>query len=143
MKRPPGLPDDSALVVAYERTFDRVIGLEWEPVVAGEVRASFVVGDHLRSPLGVVQGGVFAAAAEAVASFGAALEAAEGTMAVGLSNDTTVMRQVRDGQVRVQGQARRGEVPDRTVWQVDAFDDDGELCATSAVIMATVERRSS
>ena len=142
MKRPPGLPDDEHLQVPYQRTFDRAIGLEWEPIVDGDVRASLAVEDRLRSPLGTVHGGVFAATAEAVASLGAALEVPEDSMAVGLSNDTTVLRQVRAGRIRMRARALRGEMPDRTVWQVEALDDDGELCAASVVIMASVARRS-
>ena len=94
MKRPPGLPDDEHLQVPYQRTFDRAIGLDWEPIVRRR------------------------------------------------GQPPTVLRQVRAGRIRVRARALRGEMPDRTVWQVEALDDDGELCATSVVIMASVARRS-
>ena len=54
--------------------------------------------DELLTEHGLVHGGVFAGAAEAIASTGTALAVmGEGNAAMGLSNDTTVLADVRDG----------------------------------------------
>jgi 1,4-dihydroxy-2-naphthoyl-CoA hydrolase len=79
---------------------------------------------------------VLAGAAEAIASTGTAVVVMErGEAAMGLSNDTTVLADVRDGVVHALARAvHRGER--EWLWTVDATDDDGRPVAHSRVTVA-------
>jgi 1,4-dihydroxy-2-naphthoyl-CoA hydrolase len=123
--------------VPFDVCFDAQYGLDVLPpgedgVVAARVR----VRDELRNHLGELHGGVFASAAEALASRGTALAVMpEGLLAMGLSNDTTVVASPRDGVVTIEARVR-ARADDAWVWTVDARDDDGRLAAHSRVTVA-------
>jgi uncharacterized protein (TIGR00369 family) len=125
-------------VVAFDRSFDAAYGLEFSEhdAEAGTLRARIGVRDEILTEHGLVHGGVFAGAAEAIASTGTALPVIpEGNVAMGLSNDTTVLADVRDGTIHLLARAvSRGER--EWVWTVDAFDDDGAPLAHSRVTVA-------
>jgi uncharacterized protein (TIGR00369 family) len=125
-------------VVAYDRSFDARYGLEisGHDPEAGELRGSIAVRDDLLTEHGLVHGGVFAGAAEAIASTGTALVVmADGNVAMGLSNDTTVVADVREGTIHLLARAVfRGER--EWVWTVDATGDDDEPLAHSRVTVA-------
>jgi 1,4-dihydroxy-2-naphthoyl-CoA hydrolase len=136
------MPDDLAQrwepVVPYERSFDASYGLELvsHDAAAGEIRGRFAVTDVTLSEHGLVQGGVFASAAEGLASAGTALVVMDGgEAAMGLSNDTTVLADVTAGAVHADARVvSRGE--DAWLWTVDARDDGGRPCAHSRVTVA-------
>jgi 1,4-dihydroxy-2-naphthoyl-CoA hydrolase len=125
-------------VVAYDRSFDARYGLEisGHDAEAAELRGRIPVRDELLTAHGIVHGGVFAAAAEAVASTGTALEVmGEGNAAMGLSNDTTLLADARDGVIAFHARAvSRGER--EWVWTVDATDEAGAPLAHSRVTVA-------
>ena len=125
-------------VVAYDRSFDASYGLEIleHDAEARELRGRIAVRDEVLTEHGLVHGGVFAAAAEAIASTGTALEVmGDGNAAMGLSNDTTVIADVRDGTIAFMARAvSRGER--EWVWTVDASGDDGAPAAHSRVTVA-------
>jgi uncharacterized protein (TIGR00369 family) len=125
-------------VVAYDRSFDGSYGLEilGHDAAAAELRGRIAVRDELLTQHGIVHGGVFAGAAEAIASTGTALEVmGAGNVAMGLSNDTTVLADVRDGTIHALARAvSRGE--HEWVWTVDATGDDGAPVAHSRVTVA-------
>ena len=141
-------------VVAYDRSFDARYGLEisGHDPEAGELRGSIAVRDDLLTEHGLVHGGVFAAAAEAIASTGTALVVmGDGDAAMGLSNDTTVLADVRGGTIQLHARAvhrggadtpvlagasevLRGER--EWVWTVDATGDDERPVAHSRVTVA-------
>ena len=125
-------------VVAYDRSFDASYGLEIleHDAEARELRGRIAVRDEVLTEHGIVHGGIFAAAAEAIASTGTALEVmGEGNAAMGLSNDTTVLADVRDGVVGFLARAvSRGER--EWVWTVDATDEAGAPLAHSRVTVA-------
>jgi uncharacterized protein (TIGR00369 family) len=125
-------------VVAYERSFDARYGLEisGHDAEAAELRGRVAVRPELITEHGIVHGGVFAAAAEAIASTGTALAVmGDGHAAMGLSNDTTVLADVRDGAVAFLARAvSRGER--EWVWTVDAAGDDEAPVAHSRVTVA-------
>ena len=122
----------------YDRSFDASYGLEFaaHDAEAGEISGRFAVADALLSEHGLVHGGVFASAAEALASTGTALAVMEsGNAAMGLSNDTTVLADVTAGTVHADARVvDRGE--DAWLWTVDARDDGGRPCAHSRVTVA-------
>ena len=125
-------------VVAYDRTFDARYGLELleHDAEAGEVRGRVAVRPELLTEHGLLHGGVLAGAAEALASTGTALAVmGNGDAAMGLSNDTTVLADVREGTIRAHARAvHRGER--EWVWTVDAVDDDDRPVAHSRVTVA-------
>jgi len=133
------MPADWQPAVPFDRCFDALYGLE----VAsdgieddGLLRGRVAVTDAILNHAGVVHGGVFAAAAEALASRGTALVVlSQDRLAVGLSNDTRVLDAPATGILRFEARVRdRGD--DAWVWIVDARSEDGALCATSTVTVA-------
>jgi uncharacterized protein (TIGR00369 family) len=124
--------------VPFESTFDARYGLEFldHDAEAAELRGRVAVKPELLTAHGHVHGGVFAGAAEAIASTGTALAVLErGEAAMGLSNDTTVLADVTGGVLHAHARAvSRGE--DQWVWTVDATDDDRRPVAHSRVTVA-------
>jgi 1,4-dihydroxy-2-naphthoyl-CoA hydrolase len=125
------------LVVPVERSFDGVYGLE---VVAdegpdGPLRARVRVRDEL-CRAGVLHGGVLCAVAESLASQGTlAAVAADGRVAMGLSNETSFLRPFTAGHVHAEARpVHRGRTT--WVWTVDHRDDEGRLGAQSRVTVA-------
>src|SRR4051794_34439910 len=132
---PPGFEP----AVAFENSFDGLYGLRVHSEdVAGEgvVHGAFHVGAALLTAQGVLHGGVYAAAAEALASRGTAVMVMpDGNAAMGLSNDTTVLASPAGGTVELEARAlSRGE--QAWLWTVDARDGEGRLCAHSRVTVA-------
>jgi uncharacterized protein (TIGR00369 family) len=127
-------------LVAFEDGFDALYGLELlrqgsaeDGIMRGRVRVRpEQLGTEDR-----LHGGVPAAIAEALASLGTGRVTIEqGLMPSGLSNDTTVIRAVRDG-TTLHAEAipvSRGD--DYWVWSVQLRDDAGTLCAFSRVTIA-------
>lgn len=122
--------------VAFDVCFDAQYGLE---VLASEddvVRGRVPVREELLNHVGVVHGGVFAAAAEALASRGTALAVMpHGRLAMGLSNDTSVIAPPREGAIDFEARVR-ARADDAWTWTVDARDAGGGLCAHSRVTVA-------
>lgn len=106
--------------------------------VAGQVQ----VREELLQPTGLVHGGVYAAIAESLASWGTARRVIpEGRTAVGLSNQTSFLRPVTDGTIHALAVSRhRGRTT--WVWEVEISDDRGNLCVLSRVTIAVREPRS-
>jgi 1,4-dihydroxy-2-naphthoyl-CoA hydrolase len=122
--------------VPYERTLDGTLGFETIEATRERARARVAVTDRVKQPFGLVHGGVYAAIAESLCSQATyAAVAADGMIAVGLSNQTSFMRPVLDGTVHAEATCRhRGRTT--WVWEVDLTDDDGRLCALTRVTIA-------
>lgn len=123
-------------LVPLDRTFDALIGLQYEIAGPELARGSVEIADHHRQPYGIVHGGVLAAIAESLASAAtAAAVIPEGMIAVGLSNQTSFLRPVSEGTIH--GEARRRHRGRTTwVWEVDLTDDEGRLCAIVRMTIA-------
>lgn len=124
--------------VPFEEGFDSTYGLDLDldRAAEGVVAARVPVREELLAEHGAVHGGVLAALAEATASTGTwVVVAPQGSMAMGLSNDTTVTAPVRDGVIHSEARAvTRGD--DAWVWRVEARDDAGEVVAFSRITVA-------
>ena len=120
--------------------FDRHYGLEI--LEAGEelVRGRVPVRDELTQPSGVVHGGVYASIAEGLASLGTNVGiAADGYIALGMSNHSTFVRAIGSGTIHASARRRhRGRTT--WVWDVELSDDDGRVCALSRVTVAVRPR---
>jgi 1,4-dihydroxy-2-naphthoyl-CoA hydrolase len=116
--------------------FDRLYGLEFLSCSDTEVRARVAVRDELKQPAGLVHGGLYAAMAESMASFGTVLGVlAQGETAMGLSNSTSFLRPITAGHVHALAtRVHRG----RTTWVWDVrFSDDAErTCAVTRMTIA-------
>ena len=120
--------------------FDGHYGLELTEVSPDLVTGRVPVRDHVKQPIGLVHGGVFASMAEAMASIGTYLAVqGEGKVAVGLSNHTSFLRPILEGTVHATARPRhRGRTT--WLWEVDVTDDAGRLCALVRVTIAVRER---
>ncbi len=116
--------------------FDRLYGLQVVSFSDTEVRALVPVRGELKQPAGLVHGGVYASIAESIASFGTGMAvAAQGEMAMGLSNATNFLRPITDGVIHASAtRIHRG----RTTWVWDVrFSDDAErTCAVTRMTIA-------
>jgi uncharacterized protein (TIGR00369 family) len=136
-----GLPEGITPVIPLDRCFDAVYGLEVldDGARDGVVRGRVAIRDELRQQFGLVHGGVVAALAEALASRGtwlAVYEDSRGAKVVmGMSNETNFMRPLLEGHIHATARPRhKGHT--RWVWEVEARDDEGRLCAVTAVNIA-------
>ncbi len=125
-------------VIPLERTFDALYGLriDMESVSEDEVRATVPVRDEIKQPMGLVHGGVFASIGESLASMATAVAVAgDGKQAMGLSNATSFMRPITEGNVHaVARRIHRGRTT--WVWDVDISDDQGRRCAVTRMTIA-------
>jgi uncharacterized protein (TIGR00369 family) len=120
--------------------FDRLYGLELIEAGDGLMRGRVVVRDELKQPMGLVHGGVYAAIAESLASIGTALAvAADGRMAMGLSNQTSFLRPITEGAIEAVATAKhRGRTT--WVWEVEMADEHGRLCVLTRMTIAVRPR---
>jgi uncharacterized protein (TIGR00369 family) len=124
------------LPVPFEQSFDALYGLEVLELGPELARARVPVRDHIKQPMGLVHGGVYAAIAESLTSLAtAAVVVPEGFGAQGMSNQTSFLRPILTGTVHATAHRRhRGRTT--WVWDVDITDDEGRLCATSRMTIA-------
>jgi 1,4-dihydroxy-2-naphthoyl-CoA hydrolase len=132
------MPAEFTPAVAFEACFDARYGLVvTHEDVAGEgvVRGRVQVVPELLTRHGLVHGGVFASAAEALASRGTALIVIPaGFAAMGQGNDTTVLEPVSAGAIELDARVlRRSE--DAWLWTVESVVG-GTLVAFSRVTVA-------
>jgi uncharacterized protein (TIGR00369 family) len=122
--------------LSESQAFDGLIGLELTEVSGDIARGRIEVHDEILQPFGIVHGGVYAAIAESLASRGTfAAVVRNGAMAVGLANNTSFLRPVSDGVIEfVARPIHRGRTT--WVWDVQASDAEGRVCAVSRVTIA-------
>lgn len=122
--------------IPLENTLDGTLGFETIELDHDHALARVAVTDRIKQPFGLVHGGVYSALAESICSMATfRAVAADGMMAVGLSNATNFMRPVLSGYVHAEARRRhRGRTT--WVWEVDMTDDEGRLCALTRVTMA-------
>jgi uncharacterized protein (TIGR00369 family) len=120
--------------------FDGLYGLEILEIGQDLARARVAVGPELKQPLGLVHGGVYAAIAESLASLATAVAVMpDGKAAMGLSNQTSFLRPITEGQIHAVAHRKHGG---RTtwVWEVEMSDDDGRLCVLTRMTIAVRDR---
>lgn len=123
-------------VAASVRGFDALYGLELLDYSDTEVTAQVKVRDELKQPAGLVHGGVYASIAESMASLATALVVmGEGSIAMGLSNNTSFLRPVTEGTVHAKAtRLHRGRTT--WVWDVRFSDDADRTCALTRMTIA-------
>ena len=84
---------------------DGLLGLRYGSVTEGRVEATLEAGPQHHQPMGLVHGGVYAAAVESVASVGAWMQLrGTGDAAVGVHNATDFLRPHTEGLLHVVGE---------------------------------------
>lgn len=129
--RPDGTPP-------LERGFTGMLGLQVVELGPDKAVLRWTAGPHLHQPYGILHGGVYCAAVETAASYGAALWYGERGNVVGVSNQTDFLRAVRDGELTATATpVHRGRL--QQLWQVEIHDDGGRLVARGQVRLQNVE----
>lgn len=123
-------------VIPPEKTLDALIGLEFTDHGEDWAEATLAVGDHVRQPMGLVHGGVYAAIAESLTSRTTAIQVVgDGFVAQGLSNATNFLRPCLEGTVHARAERlHRGR--STWVWDVRMTDDQGRVCAITRMVIA-------
>jgi uncharacterized protein (TIGR00369 family) len=110
--------------------FEETLGLEVIELGEDLVRGRVAVRPEITDVAGQIHGGVFAAIAHDLVG-----RAAEGRRATVISNQTSHLRPVFEGEIRaVAGRRHRGR--STWVWEVEMTDDQDQLCAFSRVTIA-------
>jgi len=123
--------------VAPEDAFDATIGFVIDDTSEiGRCEGRLEVRPQVCQPMGILHGGIYAAIAETLASNGTARAVVPaGKVPLGMSNNTSFLRPISEGAARgVAVAIHRGRTS--WVWNVDIFDDQKRLCATSRVTIA-------
>ncbi|HWV84248.1 MAG TPA: PaaI family thioesterase [Capillimicrobium sp.] len=129
-------------VVAWEKGFDALYGLDIVEITDERVRATVAVRDAVKQPMGLVHGGVYASMAESLASFGTAAGVmGDGMVPQGLSNATNFLRPITGGTIHADG-VRRHRGRTTWIWDIEFTDDEGRLCAVTRMTIAVREPRA-
>jgi uncharacterized protein (TIGR00369 family) len=116
--------------------FDRLYGLELVEVGEREARGRVAVNDGLKQSHGFVHGAVYVAIAESLVSIATARAvAADGKLAIPLSSQTSFLRPVSEGVILAVALLKhRGRTT--WVWEVEAANEGGALCAVTRTTIA-------
>lgn len=121
--------------------FIRVTGLHFEHVSAARVAGWIDIGPQHHQPMGIVHGGLYCAAIEGAASFGASFGAPEGYGVVGVHNSTNFIKPFSNGRVLLEGSPlQQGRT--QQLWEIRITSEaDGSLLAIGQVRLANLPPR--
>ena len=121
--------------------FMRVTGLHFVEVSAARVAGWIDIGPQHHQPMGIVHGGVYCAAIEGAASFGASFGAPEGYGVVGVHNSTNFIKAFSNGRVILEGSPlQQGRT--QQLWEIRITSEaDGSLLAIGQVRLANLPPR--
>src|SRR5271155_5386853 len=135
------LTADKLVTAESASEFMRVTGLHFEEVSASRVSGWIDLGPQHHQPMGIVHGGVYAAAIEGAASFGAGLGAPPGYNVGGVHNSTHFIRALSSGRVRLEGSPLQ-QVRPQQLWEIRITSEaDGSLVAIGQVRLANLPPR--
>jgi 1,4-dihydroxy-2-naphthoyl-CoA hydrolase len=119
--------------------FSGLLGVEWLSNDPDDARARIEVRDELKQPYGYLHGGVLMAIIDELCSRSTVLQVImDGSVALGQSLDVSLLRSVREGSVTVTARARhKGKTT--WVWDAEATDGEGRLCALARATVAIRE----
>ena len=121
--------------------FMRVVGMHFTEVSKDRVSGWIDLGPQHHQPMGIVHGGVYAAAFEGAASFGASYGAPEGYNVVGVHNSTHFIHAMSTGRVILEGvplqQGRTQQLWDLRI----TSEEDSSLVAVGQVRIANLAPR--
>jgi 1,4-dihydroxy-2-naphthoyl-CoA hydrolase len=116
--------------------FSGLLGVEWLSNEPDDARARIEVRDELKQPYGYLHAGVIMSLIDEVCSRMTVMQVImDGMVALGQSIDISLVRSVAEGSVTVTARPRhRGRTT--WVWEAEATDDQGRLCALAKVTLA-------
>ena len=116
--------------------FSGLIGVEWLSNDPDGAQARIEVRDDLKQPYGYLHGGVIMTMIDELCSRSTVIQVImDGMVALGQTIDISLVRSVTEGSVTVTARARhRGKTT--WVWDAEASDDQGRLCALAKVTVA-------
>ncbi|MEW5847252.1 MAG: PaaI family thioesterase [Myxococcota bacterium] len=135
------IPQDFAEIInAAGDGWVKANGLRFLRATRDVVVAELEIGPQHRQAYGIVHGGVYCGIVETLASVGAAVNVMpDGRSAVGLENNTSFIRAVREGKLRAEARpvtrGRRSHV-----WEVAVRDEQERTVATGRVRMLILEQ---
>ena len=120
----------------YISAFDALLGIRYLSDDPDRAEGRIEFRDELTQPFGLVHGGVISALVESVCSRATGVAVREdGMAAMGQSLEISFLRPIAAGSVAVSARARhRGRTT--WVWEAEATDDDGRLCALAKMTIA-------
>ncbi len=128
--------------VPTEGTFEGLLGTVYDSYEVDEIGGHLTVLENMLNPSGDTPLGVYATVAEGAASVGAAMRVwDDGMIAVGLSNDTSVTRQVSAGRIDFRARCL-DHGADLAIWSIDFRDPAERVVALSTVRVAIRPRRA-
>ena len=108
------------------------IGIDVREVSGDRVVATWLAGEHLHQPFGLVNGGAHCTVVETLASIGGAAWLGDRGQVVGVNNNTDFYRGVSEGElVSTATPVHRGR--SQQVWVVETLDGEGRLIARGQV----------
>ncbi|MDQ6744734.1 MAG: PaaI family thioesterase [Actinomycetota bacterium] len=127
---------DPAFSLTAPSGFDGLLGVELLEVGDELARARLPVREELKQPAGLVHGGVYASIAESLASVATALAVlGEGSVAMGLANQTSFLHPITAGTIHAEARRRhRGRTT--WIWDVEVTDDQGRVCVLTRMTIA-------
>jgi 1,4-dihydroxy-2-naphthoyl-CoA hydrolase len=125
------------LAESHKNTATEFLGMEFLEVGDDFIKARIPVNERTRQPYGLLHGGVSVVLAETLGSCGAYYACPEGFRAVGLDINANHLRGATSGYVT--GITRPVHIGRSTqVWQIDMFNDAGEITCASRITMAVL-----
>jgi len=117
------------------------LGIEFEVIDKGFMKAKMPVDERTHQPLGYLHGGASVALAETVASFGAfQLIDPEKEICFGLEINANHIRSKREGYVFAEGKViHQGRTTQ--VWEIQIKDEKDQLICISRCTIAVVPKR--
>jgi 1,4-dihydroxy-2-naphthoyl-CoA hydrolase len=117
-------------------SFSGMIGVEWLSLDPEDARVQVEVRDEIKQPYGYLHGGVIMTMIDELCSRSTVMKVVMDEMiALGQSLDISLLRSVREGVVTVSARVRhRGK--STWVWDAEATDGEGRLCALAKVTIA-------
>jgi 1,4-dihydroxy-2-naphthoyl-CoA hydrolase len=116
--------------------FGNLLGVEWLSQEPDDARAQIEVRDDLKQPYGYLHGGVITSIIDELCSRSTVTEVLrDGMVALAQTVDVSLLRSISEGTVTVSARARhRGK--SSWIWEAEARDDEGRLCALAKVTIA-------
>jgi 1,4-dihydroxy-2-naphthoyl-CoA hydrolase len=116
--------------------YGNLLGVEWLSQEPDDARARIEIRDNLKQPYGYLHGGVIMSIIDELCSRSTVIQVLmDGMVALAQTVDVSLLRSVKEGTVTVSARARhRGK--SSWIWEAEATDDEGRLCALAKVTVA-------
>jgi 1,4-dihydroxy-2-naphthoyl-CoA hydrolase len=116
--------------------FGALLGIEWLSNDPEDALARIEVRDELKQPYGYLHGGVICSVIDELCSRATVMQVIDdGNVGLAQSLDISLLRSIAGGTVTLKARVRhRGRTA--WVWEAEASDDRGRLCALAKVTVA-------